>query len=92
MNHVFLVPKDFDSWSIKCHFRSICGSFPVKKFSKYFYIPPKHSSLNFRGSLLNYFRAIVFISVVISVSEDFDRLLPARAVTVKLLFESVTLL
>ena len=34
INNVFLVPKKFDSWSGKCHFRSIFGSFPVK-------FPPK---------------------------------------------------
>ena len=30
LNHEFLVPKKLDSWSKKCHFRSIFGSFPVK--------------------------------------------------------------
>ena len=44
---------------------------------------PKDSSLNFRGSLFNYFWAIVLISAVISFLEDFCRLLPARTVTVK---------
>jgi len=30
INYVILVPEKFDSWSKKCHFRSIFGSFPVK--------------------------------------------------------------
>jgi len=34
---VILVPKKFDSWSKKCHFRSIFGSFPVKFPSKNFF-------------------------------------------------------
>ena len=30
MNYVFLVLKKFDSWSKKCHFRTIFGAYPVK--------------------------------------------------------------
>ena len=40
-------------------------------------------SVNFRWSLLSFFRAIVLISAVISILEDFGSLLPARSVTVK---------
>ena len=74
--------KNLDSWSEKCHFRSIFGSFPVKfplrkKFWKIF-IAPKDSSLNFRGSRLNYFRTIVLISAVISILEYFGSLPPAH--------------
>ena len=84
MNHVILVPKKFDLWSKKCHFRFISGEISAEKFFFWKnFIAPKDSSLNFRGSLLGYFWAIVRISAVISILEDFGSLLPARSVTVK---------
>ena len=50
------------------------------------FIAPKDSSLNFRGILQCYFGAIVFISAVMSIFEDFGSLLPARPVAVKYLY------
>ena len=79
MRYEFLVPKKFDWWSKKCHFR---WNFRRKFFSNIF-IAPKDSSLNFRGSLLSYFWAILLISAVITILEDFGSLLPVRTVTVK---------
>ena len=46
------------------------------------FIAPKDSSLNFKGSLSSYFWAILLISAVIAILEDFGSLLPARTVTV----------
>ena len=67
--------------------RLIFGLFPVK-FPPYFFLKNFYSTkrfvLNFRGSLLDYFWAIVLISAVISILEDFGSLLPARTVTVEL--------
>ena len=68
--------------------RSIFGSFPVKfppiKFFREIFIAPKDSSLNFRGSLLSYFWAIMLISAVMSIFEDFGNLLQAHSVAVKI--------
>ena len=75
MSYVFLMAKEFDSWSKKRYFRPI---FFWKKF-----IAPKDSSLNFRESLLSYFWAILLISAVIIILEDVGSLPPARTVTVK---------
>ena len=52
------------------------------------FIAPKDSSLNFMGSLLSYFSAILLISAVISLLVDFGSLLSARTVTVKPIFVS----
>ena len=86
MNHVFLVPKELDSWSKKCHFRSIFGSFPWNFHRKFFFwknlIAPKHSSLNFRGSLLNYRELSCVFPSLSEFQGIFGSLLPARAVTV----------
>ena len=81
INYEILVLK---KWFVvsKCHFRSIFGSFPVKFPPKNFIWKPKDSSLNFMGGLLSYFWAIVLISAVISILDDFGSLLPARTVTV----------
>ena len=53
-----------------------------KNFWKNF-IAPKDSFLNFRGSLLSNFWAIVLIFADMRILEDFGSLLPARSVTVK---------
>ena len=66
-----------DSWSEKCHFRSISG-----KFSEKFYCT-KRFVFEFQGGLLSYFLAIVLISAVISILHNFGSLLPARTVTVE---------
>ena len=79
MNHVFLVPKELDSWSKNV----ISGEISAEKNFLKILIAPKDSAFNFRGSLLNYFWAIVLISVVMNISEDFGSLLPARAVSAK---------
>ena len=59
---------------------------PVKFQPNFFFweifIAPKDLSLNFTGSLLSYFWAIMLISVVMSIFEDFGSLLPARSVAV----------
>ena len=73
------MPKKFDSWSKKGHFRSVSGSFPAIFLN--IFIAPKDLSLNF-FLLLSYFWAIVLISAFISILEDFGSLLPARTVTV----------
>ena len=92
MSYVFLVPKKFDTWTenvvsghFSVHFRRnfrFRWNFRRKKFSWNIFIEPKDSSLNFRGGLSSYFWAIVLISAVISILEDFGSLLPARTVTV----------
>ena len=62
------------------------GSFPVKFPSKIFFLKnfycTKRFVFEFQGSLLGYVWAIVLISAVISILEDFGSLLPARFVTV----------
>ena len=67
-------------------FRFISGEIPAEKIFLNIFIEPKDSSLNFRGSLLSYFWAILLISAVITILEDFGSLLPARNVTVKQFF------
>ena len=57
-------------------FRFISGEISAEKISKDLF-------LNFRGSLLSNFWAIVLISAVISILVDFGSLLQARTVTVK---------
>ena len=66
--------------SFPVNFRFIFGEISAKKYFWENFIAPKDSSLNFGGSLLSYFRAIVLISAVISILDD---LLPARTGTVK---------
>ena len=63
-------------------FRFISGEISAQFFWDIF-IAPKDSSLNFRGYLFSYFWAIVLMSAVISILEDFGSPLPARTVTVK---------
>ena len=84
------MPKKFDSWSKKCHFRSFFGSFPVKFppkkiFLEKFYCFKKFYCFvfEFQGGLSSYFWAIVLISAIISILDDFGSLLSARTVTVK---------
>ena len=59
MNNVFLVHKKFDSWSKKCHFRSISGSFPMKLPSKNFFLEKfyctKRFVFEFQGESLGLF-------------------------------------
>jgi len=87
MSYVFLVPKKIDSLSKKCHFRSIFGSFPVKfppkQFFRVNFYSTKRFVFEFQGGLWSYFWAIMLISAVMSILEDFGSLLPARTVTVK---------
>ena len=86
MDYVFLVLKKFDSSSKN----AISGQFLIhfrwnsrwKNVFLKIIITPKNSFLNFRGSLLSNFWAIVLISAVISILENFGSLLPARAVDV----------
>ena len=70
--YVFLVPKKF-----------ISGEVSAEKILGDIFIAPKDSSLNFRGSLVSYFRAIMLIFAVMRISEDFGSPLPARPVAVK---------
>ena len=60
---------------LKMSFPVIFVSFPVKfppkKCAFEHFIAPKDSSLNFRGRLLSYFWAILLISTVITILEDF---------------------
>ena len=60
------------------------AKFPSKSFFGKIFIAPKDSFFNFKGSLFCYFQAFVLISAIISISEDFGSLLPARPVIVKL--------
>ena len=89
MNYIFLVLKNSIrglKMSFSVNFWFIPGKISAeKKFWKIF-IAPKDSSLNFRGSLLSYFWAIMLIFAVMSISEDFGSLLPARSVAVKCLW------
>ena len=59
MNYVILVPKKFASWSKKCHFRSISGSFPVKFPPKNFFLEKfyctKRFVFEFQGESLGLF-------------------------------------
>ena len=63
--------------------RFISGEISAEKIVLEYFIEPKDSSLNFKGSVLSYFWAIVLISTVISILDNFGSLLPARTVTVK---------
>ena len=65
------------------NFRFISGEISAEKNSWKIFIAPKDSSLNFSGSLLGYFWAIMLISAVISNLEDFGSLLPPRPIAVK---------
>ena len=56
--------------------------FPPKKKFEHFY-STKRFFIDFQGSLLSYFWAILFIYASITILEDFGSLLPARTVTVK---------
>ena len=64
-------------------FRFISGEISAEIFFSNIIIAPKDSSLNSRGSLLSYFWAILLISALITILENFGSLLPARTVTVK---------
>ena len=64
-------------------FRFISGQISTEKKFWDIFIAPKDSSLNFRGSLVSYFRAIMLIFAVMRISEDFGSPLPARPVAVK---------
>ena len=71
----FQCPKKFDSWSknvisgqFSVHFR---WKFRRKKLLWSIFIEPKGSFLNFMEILLSYFWAIVLISAVISILDDF---------------------
>ena len=68
--------------SFRVNFRFISGEISNEKILGDF-IPPKDSSLNFRGRLFSYFCAIALISAVMSIFEDFGSLLPTRPVAVK---------
>ena len=70
--------------SFPVNFLFISGEISAENFFWKIFIAPKDSSLNFRGSLFSYFLAIVLISAVISILDDFGSLLPARTVTVRL--------
>ena len=70
--------------SFPVNFRFISGETSVKKI--FFGKILLHQKIRLwisGGSLLGYFWAIVRISAVISILEDFGSLLPARSVTVK---------
>ena len=85
MNYVILVPKKFDSLSKKCHFR---WNFRRKNFFGTILLHQKIHLLNL--SLCSYFWAIILISFIIRILDDFGSLLPAGTVTVKV--ASTTLL
>ena len=83
------MPKKLDSWSKNVipgqfpgHFR---WNFRRKFFLENFYCT-KRIVFEFQGGLLSYFWAIVLISAVMSILDDFGSLLPARTVTVKSTF------
>ena len=74
MSYVFPVTKKFDSLSKDV----ISGLFSVHfrwNIQRRNFIAPKESSLDFRGSLLSYFWAIMLISAVLSILEEFGSLL-----------------
>ena len=64
--------------SFPVNLRFISGEIFVEKFYR-----TKRFVFEFQGGLLSYFWAIVPISTVISILDDFGSLLPARTVTVK---------
>ena len=85
MSYVFLVPKNsifglknVISGHFSVHFR---WNFHRKKNFEHFY-STKRFFIDFQGSLLSYFWAILFIFAFITILEDFGGLLPARTVTV----------
>ena len=63
-------------------FRFISGEISAENKISNIFIAPKDSSLNFKAGLLSLFWAILLISTVITILEDFGSLLPARTVTV----------
>ena len=81
-SYVFLMPKNSIrglKMSLPDNFRYIACEISAGKI----FLAPKDSYLNFKGSLLSYFWAIVLISAVMSIFGDFGSLLPARPVAVK---------
>ena len=68
--------------SFTVNFRFISVEISAEKnFLEKFYCT-KRFVFEFQGGLLSYFWAIVLISAVISILDDFGSLLPARTVTV----------
>ena len=85
INYVFLVAKRSIrglKMSFPVNFRFISGEISAKNFLEKFYCT-KRFVLEFYWGPVSYFWAIVPISAVIGILDDFGSLLAARTVTVK---------